>query len=199
MTVVEIGEPQNELTQRQRWSHYFVLLYALVAVVIGINLRDAALNASAVYTNVEAGIRAQYPQRWLIDTDGDYIFRVRDMTRIGFKTTIQVATRPIARNTTVRNLVDSLTLDRSQTLAAYGVINTEPFMLPNEVEATAMTYTYVQSELNPYLQSLPTVIEGLDILTVEGDQAIIITFLSEVSQYEQTLPIFERFLGTLEF
>ena len=42
------------------------------------------------YVNSEVGIRALYPQHWLIDTSGDYVFRVRDLSQLGFKTTIQV-------------------------------------------------------------------------------------------------------------
>ena len=31
MTIIEIGRGAEELTQRQRWSHYFVFIYALLS------------------------------------------------------------------------------------------------------------------------------------------------------------------------
>ena len=29
MTLIEVNESREEITQRQRWSHYFVFIYAL--------------------------------------------------------------------------------------------------------------------------------------------------------------------------
>jgi hypothetical protein len=198
MTIIEVRARPNELSPRQRWSHYFALLYGLVAVVIGINLRDATLNATVPYTNIQAGIRAYYPQNWLIDSDGDYVMRVRDMSQPGFKTTMQVAVQPISLATTSRNLIDILTLNRSQTLSGYDIVRVEPYLL-DEIQATAMTYTFVASDANAFLESLPVVVEGLDILIDQGGQALIVTYLADVNQYEQTLPVFERFLVDLEF
>lgn len=198
MTIIEVGARPDEITPRQRWSHYFAIIYGLIAVFIGINLRDSTLNATVPYTNIQAGIRAYYPQNWLIDSAGDYVFRVRDMSQTGFKTTIQVAVQPISLATTSRNLIDILTLNRSQTLSGYDVIRFEPYAL-DERQAMAMTYTFVSSEANAFLESLPVVVEGLDILIDQGSQALIVSYLSDVSQYEQNLPIFERFLADLEF
>lgn len=201
MAVIEVVEQSTELTQRQRWSHYFVLIYAAVAVFIGLQLRDAALYSSVPYINTQVGIRAYYPQNWLIDTAGDYVFRVRDMSRTGFKTTIQVDVLPITPSTTARNLFDSLILNRSQVLSMFRTISRgEPYMLPDEREGVAMTYVFVEDVgSGAFLESVPVVVEGLDILSFEGDQAIVITFLSDASTYEENLPVFERFLDDFEF
>lgn len=198
MSVIEIIESREEITQRQRWSHYFVFIYALVAIFVGINLRDAALYATVPYVNSEVGIRAFYPERWLIDSSGDYIFRVRDITQIGFKTTIQVDVQPVTINTSARNLLDTLTLNRSQTFAQYTVMSRDPFVL-DEQEATAMSYFYSVGETDPFLASIPTVVRGLDILAIRRGQAIIITFLSDANTFDENMPVFQRFLDDLEF
>lgn len=199
MALIEITEERPELTQRQRWSHYFVFIYALIAIVIGLNLRDSALNATVLYVNSETGIRAYYPQRWLIDTSGNYVFRVRDIAQIGFKTTIQVDVQPVTINTSARNLLDTLTLNRSNTLAGYRVLSSMPYTLPGEQKATAMRYVYVASDSNPFLENIPSVVEGLDILAIRRGQAIIVTFLSDANQFDKNLPIFQRFLNDLQF
>lgn len=191
-------QPEN-LTFRQRWSHYIAVLYCLVAILIGLNLRDAALTATISYTNSQAGIRAQYPANWLIDESGDYIFRVRDLSRPGFKTTIQVATRPVSALTSTRNVLDALNLSRAQTLAAYEVLSEEFYALPNDVSATAMTYTFVDTQDNPFLQGIPVVVQGLDILTIRGGQALVITFLADASAFDRVKPVFDQFLDNLEF
>lgn len=199
MTIIEITPRPTGLTARQRWSHYFALLYALMAVIVGLNLRASALTATIPYIDSAAGIRAYYPQNWLLDTSGDYVFRVRDMSAVGFKTTIQVDVQPVTINTTARNLLDTLTLNRSRTLSAYDVLATDPYTLPGDRQATAMTYVFVASEANPFLESLPQTVEGLDVITIQSGQAIIVTFLSDVDTYEENLPVFERFLNDLEF
>jgi hypothetical protein len=194
---VQAGEP--ELTQRQRWSHYFVFIYALVAIFIGFQIRSATLDATIPYVNSQVGIRAFYPQHWLIDTGGNYVFRVRDVSQLGFKTTLQVDVQPVTSSTSARNLLDNLTLNRANTLSGYSVLSRAPYTLPNGLEATSMRYVYTASGDNPYLATVPTVVEGTDILTIRRGQAIIITYLSDSRNYDDNLPYFTRFLDDLEF
>lgn len=188
-----------DLTFRQRWSHYIAVIFCLTGIFIGINLRDSALTATALYVNSQAGISARYPINWLIDESEDYVFRVRDLARAGFNTTIQVATRPVSPLTSTRNVLDDLNLNRAQTLAAYEVLAEEAYTLPDEVAATAMTYTFVDTQDNPFLQGIPVVVQGVDILTIRGGQALIITFLAEASMFERIRPVFGTFIDNLEF
>ncbi len=196
MTIIEVRPQSDEITLRQRWSHYFTLFFGVIAVVLALNLRDSSENITRSYTNIQAGIRASYPQNWVIDQPPGYVFRVRDMARAGYKTTIQIELRPISLAASVRNLIDILTLDRSQTLAAYNVLSRSPFLF-NDSEVTALQYTFVSSGESPFLETLPTVVRGLDILLLRGSQAIIISFLADTASYEKQLPIFERFLAAL--
>ncbi|MBZ0296063.1 MAG: hypothetical protein K8L99_26115 [Anaerolineae bacterium] len=199
MTFIEIDDGNDTSSFRQRWNHYLVLAFGVIGLMIGLNLRDSALNATTLYTNVQAGISASYPENWLLDEDGDYIFRVRDASNVGFKTTIQVAARPVSASASTRSILDSLTLNRAQTLAAYTVLSERPYTLPDEVQAVAMAYTFVSSDPNPFLQGVPVVVEGLDILTIQRGQAIIVTFLSDSDTYAENLPTFNRFINNLEF
>jgi hypothetical protein len=199
MGIVEIIEQRGPLSARQRWSNYFVLIYGALALLIGINLRNSAINAVVPYENTQVGIQAFYPESWLIDTDGNYVFRVQDMSQPGFKTSIQVAVFPVSATTTDRNVLDALSLNRSQTLAAYSVLSISPYELPNNANGVTMSYTYVSRDTDPFLQSLPAVVEGQDILTINRGQVIVITFLSDSSRYNDNLPVFRQFLNQLEF
>lgn len=187
------------LTYRQRWSHYFVVVFALVGVVIGVNLRDSVLYDVSTYVNLQAGIQAQYPRNWLIDTEGSYVFRVRDVSQVGFKTTIQIASSPVGPSTSTRNVVDALTLRRSQTLASYTVFRIESFVLLDEVPATSVLYSYVASEADPFLESIPVVVQGQDVLVVKRGRVLVITFLCDSRTFSVNLPLFEQFLSALEF
>ncbi len=198
--IVEIGAARDEVTQRQRWSHYFALAFGAIGLLIGINLRDSALNATTLYTNSQAGISAAYPANWLIDTSpGSYVLRVRDPSPVGFKTTFQVSVSPVGPASTARSILDALSFNRAPTLDGYRVFSVEPFVLPDESPASAMSYVFVTTEPNPFLESVPVVVIGLDILTIQRGQAIVITFLSDSRTYEENFAVFERFLGNLQF
>lgn len=186
--------------QRQRWSNIFTIAYAVVALVLALQIKNATESATVVYADPEVGITVQYPQNWLIDTEGDSVLRVRNMAADGFKTSIQVQVLPVNVDITERNLIDNLILSRSQTLASFGVLARDAITLgENERPATAMTFTYVDSERNPFLESLPLVVQGMDVLTTQGGQALIVTFLSDAATFDANLPIFQRFLDDLDF
>ncbi len=190
----------GQLTFRQRWNHYLVIITSLLGLFIATNIRDNALYAVTPYVNTTAGIRALYPRNWLIDTSGDYIFRVQDASRVGFKTTIQVSVQAISSNTSTRNIVDALTLNRSQLLAAYRALPANnAFILPDGTQATSVSYTYASIDADPFLDTIPVVVRGIDLLSIKRGQAVIITFLADSNTYANDYRIFERFLNTLEF
>jgi hypothetical protein len=199
-SIVEIGAQQDQSNLRQRWSHYFVLIYAAACLLIAINLRGSIVNETVPYSDLETGIRARYPAQWLIDGGDEYVFRVRNISRVGFKTSIEVSVRPVSLNTTTRNLLDALSLSRAQTLTAYRVLAIEDgFRLPNDVPATRMRYVYVDVAPEAALQRLPTVVEAFDLIAIREGQAIIISFVADTDAFEEERPIFERFVNEIEF
>lgn len=200
MAVIEIRERGPEVTQRQRYSHYFAIAFGIIGFIIGINLRDSTLLATTQYADTRAGIRAFYPENWLIDTTSDeYVFRVRDMTQPGFKTTIQVSMYPVSAQSTIRNVVESLALTRMQTLANYSMGSVDPYFLEDQPEAFVVEYAFSTADNDPFLEAVPSVVRGQDVMTLKRGQAVVITFRSDASTYEQNLRVFEQFLDDLEF
>ncbi|MDX2160599.1 MAG: hypothetical protein SF162_04660 [bacterium] len=200
MTIIEVGRAETgELSPRQRWSHYFAILYGLSMIIIGINLRDSVLYATIPYENARAGIRGFYPQNWLLDTQGDYVFRVRDMAQPDFKTTIQVQIIPVSAASTARNLLDSLALTRAQIYAAYRQFPPRELILPDETIASAVDYSFVYIEPAPFLETLPVVVAGQDVIILQRGQAVVVSFQVSAERYDQTYPIFQTFLADLEF
>jgi hypothetical protein len=200
MSISTVESNPFQLSFRQRWNHYLVLIAALIGLLIARSLRDNVLLAVTPYINTTAGIRALYPRNWLIDTSGDYIFRVKDASRVGFKTTIQVSVQAVSTNTTTRNLVDALTLNRSQLLAGYHARSAnDNFILPDGTPATAVSYNYAAIINDPFLDTVPIVVKGIDIISIKRGQAVIITFLADSNTYSDDYNTFDRFLNTLEF
>jgi hypothetical protein len=199
MEVIGILSESTGLTLRQRWANVFVFLISALMLLFGLNFRNQVLTASTYYESFEAGIRAFYPENWLIDSSGNYVFRVRDMSRTGYKTTFQVAVQPVGPDAQERNLADRLTLDRLQTFTDYRVQPLVPYLLLSGIEAQAMFYTFVTTDASPFLQGVPTVVQGLDILVIRGGQAVIISYRADADNFDEELMRFERFLQDLEF
>ncbi|MFN8377154.1 MAG: hypothetical protein U0452_00645 [Anaerolineae bacterium] len=197
--IVEQSQP-NTLSQRQRWSHIFTIAFAVLAIFLALQLKNANQTATVVYSDPVVGITVDYPQNWLLDTTGDAVLKVSDESAEGFKTSIEVRVLPLGVGLAERNLVDNLILSRSQSLASFDVLERESMTLgEDERPATSLVFTYVASESNPFLESLPTVVEGMDVITTQGGQALIVTFLSDATSYEQNLAIFQRFLDEIDF
>jgi hypothetical protein len=201
MSQVEfIGFDEPRITTSQQWSQYLTIAWGGVALLIVLNVRGAVLSATSTYVNNEVGIVASYPEAWLLDEIGaDYVFRVRDMQRLGFKTTFQVSLRPVSAETSPRTVVDTLAMQRAQTLAAYTILSTQPFPLSEDPDAQQITYTYVDTATNPFLESIPTVVVGIDIVAISGGQTIVMTLLSDAESLEINRERFSAFVDQLEF
>jgi hypothetical protein len=196
--IEEITGLREENTREQRWSHFLTAFVAVLMLLYGLNMRNSALTASSLYANPEAGIRVRYPQNWLIDESDDYVLRVRDMSRIGFKTTILVSTRPVGSFTSERNIRDQLILERADNLIGYQSFTTEPYILSDESEGLRTDYAFVEAEINPSSETTLIPVHGTDIILIRGSQAIIITFLANAETFDDEFAYFSRFLNSLE-
>ena len=199
MAIDTVSAAANLLTPRQRWSMVFSFLLIGVGLIAGINLRDSSLSQSLIYSNVEAGITARYPFRWLLDEGEEYIFRVEDTALLGFNTLIQVSTLPVGPDTTERNLLDRLTLRRSQTLIDYTVRGYDIYVLPDETSAVTMSYSFVSRDSSPFLEGVSSIVAGLDVLTISRGQAVIISFRADASIFQRELATLDRFIQSLEY
>ncbi len=185
---------------RQRWANLLVVLLGLVGIVLSLLLRDQVLGVSISYSNLQAGIIADFPPDWLLEEAGsDYVFRIRDTAAPDFPTTLQVSLFPVSSDSAARNIFDSLTLQRSQTLAAYSVDDVQPYLLPDGIETSALSYTYVTTAGNPFLGSRPVIVEGLDVLVFERDQALVITYRASAENFGRELQHLNRFMQSLDF
>lgn len=186
------------LNRNQRWNSYLVIAAAAAMLFLGLTLRNNALNATQTFEDLEAGIRAQLPANWLIDTQTDeYVVRAQDPYALPFKTTLQIAVMPVGPDATPNLVLDVLNLDRAPRFSTYREISRADTTLRDNL-AKRMTYTYVQYERNPFQASLPIVVQGIDVVVLRRGQAVILTYREESSAFDANLPRFERLLDTVE-
>src|SRR5690606_25656560 len=109
----QLEDVQSGLTRNDRLSAILVVLLTLAAVALGIVLRQRARGEEWTYISVAAGVDATCPAGWLIDEGEDYVVRMRDAKARPFKPQYQISTVPAGGGTSIRNVLDGLTIQRS--------------------------------------------------------------------------------------
>lgn len=199
MSRILFQDEHQPLTFTQRWNSYLAIVVAVVLCFIGLTLRNSTLNATQTFENLEAGIRAQIPSGWLVDTGSEeYILLAEDPAALPFKTQLQISVLTVGPDATPRNVIDLLDIQRATRLPAYRVIQRTDTTLRDGSPAIRMRYAYTQDERNPFLESLPVVVEGVDVVVLRRSQAVIVTYREERSAFDDHLYRFENLLQTLE-
>lgn len=195
--IVERYEPAG-LTFNQRWNTYLALVMAVGVWVVGITLRNGALSATAQYEDLEAGVRAQLPAGWLLNTeDPDVVFRAEDPDALPFKTTLEVSAITVGPDATPNTVLDILNLARAPRFSTYRELSRTATTLRDD-PAMRMTYAYTQDERDPFQASVPLVVQGVDVVVLRRGQAVIITYREERTAFDSNLYRFEDLLQTVE-
>jgi hypothetical protein len=174
-----------------------ILTFALIA--LGMTFRNGILTATVPFADQENGIRGQIPQNWLLTSNqNDYVFRAENPNARPFKTQIQASLQPVGEDATPRNVVDLLAVQGPERLPGYNIQSIRQTNL-GEDEAIEILYSFTESDPNPFLQSLPVVVRGLDLIVLRGNQAVILTYRDAAENFERNRQYFDRFLRTVEY
>ena len=191
--------PAPPMRPRLRWSIAGTYVLIALALLLGVNLRDSSLYAASDYQNFEAGISAKVPARWLLEEAGPFIFRVSDLAYSGFNTVIEVSAAPVGRDTSERNILDQLTLQRSQVLIDYTVLGYDNYRMADDSLAQSMSYSFVSRDASPFLEGASAIVNGLDILTISRGQALVISLRADAEIFRRELDTLHWFVQNLEY
>lgn len=199
MSYIQLDEEQRDLTRSQTINSLVVVAVAVLLMAYGAFLRSGALGATQVFVDETSGVQAQIPQGWLLTTENpEFVVQAEDPGAIPFKTLLRITLVPVGEGATLRNVVDTLTLDRSGRLSTYRVLSIQTATIGTE-DALEMNYAYVQAEANPFLNAVPVVVRGRDVVLIRGGRAIVLTYREERERFETNEPLFDRFLDTIQF
>lgn len=191
-------EFHSSFTRNDRFSVILVMMLVTFAIGFGLILQQQTSTQTIRYESRTAGISAQYPAGWLIDERGDYVARMRDPRARPFKTQFTIAAVPSGGQTTTRNILDGLTIQRSADLAAYRVLSIEDFTR-GTTKYTELNFAYVDADPNPFIQRLPVVILGLDVVIPNGSRSIIVTYMADQDSFDKQRPVFDRFFSSIRY
>lgn len=187
-----------QVTRNDRLANILVFMIAVSALIAGLLAKQQYLNQQWYYTSRQFGVEAAYPAGWLTNEDSGFVVQISDPRARPFKTEFRITVVPAGGATSIRNVLDTLTLQRASDLPAYSVLDIEE-LEQNGMEFTQMNFVFVDADPNPYIQSLPKVVIGRDIVIRDGERAIIITFMAHEAAFDAELPRFERFLSSVRY
>ena len=191
-------EYHSSFTRNDRFSVILVMMLMTAAIGFGLLLKQQNSARTIRYESRTAGIAAQYPAGWLLDERGNYVARMRDPRSRPFKTTFTISAVPAGGQTTTRNILDGLTIQRSADLAAYRVLSIEDFTR-GSTKYTQLSFAYVDADPNPFIQRLPVVILGIDVVIPNGSRSIIVTYMADQASFEKERPVFDQFFASIRY
>lgn len=194
----EASDLESGLTRNDRFSAVLVVIITAAALGLGLIIKQSSSTDTWPYESRETGIAAAYPAGWLADESGNYAVRLRDPKARPFKTQYVITVVPMGGQTSIRNILDGLTLQRSTDLSAYRVLNVEE-VNSGGITLTRMNFAFVDADPNPFIQRLPIAVLGTDIVILDGNRAIVVTYMSDKETFDSNRPSFERFLSSLRY
>jgi hypothetical protein len=206
----------NLRTRRDRWADWLVVGVIVVALLLGWAAKSWAEGSTESFTEAETGLSLNYPAGWLAGSSEDYLFQARDPQSGLFKTTYRIVADKLDPDRP-RSLVDAVnttSVSRARKLTAFRLLD----IVPVDEEGQALTsnmemeggepkapraiwarYVYVEEKPDPFRESLPVVVLGLDYTAVRGDYLYTVTLLASEASFDQAEQEFKTFLQDAGF
>ncbi|MGC9356659.1 MAG: hypothetical protein ACP5GX_02275 [Anaerolineae bacterium] len=187
-----------KVQRRDRWADWAVILFVVVALVIGLVLRSSVLYRTTPFTLSESGISGEAPTGW-VSREGDAtLLRLRNPVGRTFDTRLEVRSQPLADEAAPGLALDAIALERANDVTAYQTLNTDAVLVDGKATPRRV-FTYVETNPNPYLDNLPVVVRGTDIALRDEGRVIVVTFLADTENFYADYPFFLAFIESLEY
>ncbi len=194
---------------RDRLADGLVWGLVLLGLALGWGLRTAVLNRTETFRDPDTGISVEYPAGWRQagsttptaswpGGNAGRLLRVREPWG-SFPTTLELRLRPLAVQEDPRLVLESLSLARGRTAVAYKPLHTDSVQVGEQV-ASRRTFTFVHTDSNPYLEQLPVVVLGSDVVLPLGDgRALVATLMAQAERFEDEQGRLHDLLDTLQY
>jgi hypothetical protein len=189
----------ERVSPRDRWADWVVVGIVIVALLLGWALKVSAESRTLSYSN--EGVTVRYPDGWLLDEKAGYIVKVSDPSSGLFRTTYtvqkQLVDAGVAETAALTSLLNNVSLSRAQTTTAYKLFQVDQVQVRGKAALKA-AYVYVEEKPNPFRETVPVVVEGVDYAFVEDGTAYVFTLLAAEPNFAATEGRFMAFLESAE-
>ena len=181
-----------------RFAEITVVLVTLIALTAGWFFKSSVENASVTFE--AQGITAEAPKGWLqAGAEGDILLRTVDINSNGFGATYIVRQIAITSEATTSEVASLLTLEHAQNLTAFRMLDQQEVKDINGRDAYMINYVFVESNPDVTDADIPSVVRGKDLVYLNGDRAIVISFQADENNYDIDLGRFYIFLKSIQF
>ena len=186
------------MRRRDRWADWLVIAVVVLALGGGVGLREVVLFGTQPFSLDQAGISGKVPANWMIQKKDDPLLQARDPRGGEFDTRLELRTRGVAPEADLALALESLALDRAGEVVAYQTLDTQQVVVRGE-DAVRRTFTYVHVNTNPYVDQLPVVVKGVDVVFRDGDRAIVVTLLAGRDVFDRQQVRLQSLIESLDY
>jgi hypothetical protein len=181
-----------------RFAEITVVLVTLIALTAGWFFKSSVENAAVPFE--AEGITAEAPKGWLqAGAEGDILLRTVDINSNGFGATYIVRQIAITSDATTSEVASLLTLEHAQNLTAFRMLDQQEAKDINGRDAYMINYVFVESNPDVTHADIPSVVRGKDLVYLNGDRAIVVSFQADENNYDLDLGRFYIFLESIQF
>ena len=193
------AEVQERAQRRDRSVSWVVVGVTVVALVLGWFVKTAAEGRTVLY---EAdGLRVRYPADWVrASAQSPALLQVEDRWAVPYATTLRLERRPVPAGLEkiLPAIQNTLALERGRGWTAYRVLRSDGSIEVSGTTGMKITFAYVETNPNPFLETVPVVMYGEDYLFPVGDQVYVATLTAAEANYAQAQKALSAFLRSLE-
>jgi hypothetical protein len=174
-------------------SVWIVSGITILALLLGWGLKSSVESRSNAVER--AGVKAQAPDSWVVQNglaSESMVFTVRDPFSANLNYTVSLV--PSTADIQPSDLAFTFNLQRAKDAPLFRLLDQGAVKVMGK-DAYRVHYAYV----DPKDQGTrPVVVEGVEYIFVNQPKALVVALEEESSQFENALPPFMRFLGTVK-
>ena len=197
-----VSEIRARAERHDRRVSWIVIGVFAVALLLGWVVKMAAEGRTVAYRAGQAGdLPLRYPFGWVrVDVQPPVQLQVEDCWATPFRTALTLERRPLPSNMAqpLSAVQQTLALERGRTWAAYRVLQMENDVSVKGRKGMRVTFAYVETNPNPFLETMPVVVQGEDYPLPVGNQVYIVTLTAAEANYARGQRSLRALLRSLE-
>lgn len=181
-----------------RFAELTVVLVTIAALTAGWFFKSSVENASVPFE--AEGITAQAPKGWLQSgAEGDVLLHTIDLNSSGFGAKYTIRQIAITSDATTSEVASLVSLEHAQKLTAFRMLDQQEVTDANGRTAYMINYVFVETNPDVTHAAIPSVVIGKDLIYLNGERAIVVSFQADEKNYDLDLGRFYRFLESINF
>ena len=192
-------EIRERVHRRDRWVSWIIISVFVVALILGWVVKTTAEGRTVVCE--AAGVHTCYPAGWVrADVQPPVLLQVENLWAASFRTTLRLERWPVPPNAEKPlNVVQStVALERGRNWTAYRMLLMEEGVSINGRTGMRIAFAYVETNPNPFLETVPVVMRGEDYLFPVGNQVYIATLTAAEANHAQAQKALLAFVRSLQ-